>query len=217
MTDPLEILQAVKTFYESAFSQLLTLTAIILGFGGVILPVLLQFIQSRTFRVETSHLESQVTAMINLAKDELKIELEKKFILETERLQKNFMSQIDVMNLKMQKQTAVAQAGTFFLQAANAIRLGNFDHAARDYAHSAKLAFEGEDDQNGQRALNALLEKCMSHLNSQSFEIISELDPEIDNLLETLKSRNQNGRFKDSISGITVSRNQAKKRTVPTI
>jgi hypothetical protein len=80
---PIEIVDKVNSFYSGAFTQLITLTVAVLAFSGIILPVLIQLIQSRTFRSEQKNLESQISKQLSAVKTELLDEVEKKF--ESER------------------------------------------------------------------------------------------------------------------------------------
>jgi hypothetical protein len=71
--DPNQILEQVNAFYSTAFSQLVTITLIILGFGGVVLPLILQNMQIRSFRVERDNLKVQIKTEIE---KEIKYKLE---------------------------------------------------------------------------------------------------------------------------------------------
>ena len=55
--DSLSVVESVNSFYSNAFSQLMTLTIAILAIIGVLMPLILQHIQSRSFRIEQKSLE----------------------------------------------------------------------------------------------------------------------------------------------------------------
>ena len=215
--DPIEILDKVNSFYSTAFSQLLTITIAILGFGGVVLPIILQIIQSRSFRVEQKSLENHITNEINERMKGIKAEMEKQFQEEKEKINESFKSEIEAINKKLAEQTLLARAGTFFLQGANYISRENYSQAACDYGYAAEMFLSGKDEINGQRALRSLIENCLPKLNSVSFEIILNLDDSIDTLIKTLTEKNENGRFMDTINTINNLRKLAKKKTPPAL
>src|ERR1700690_2519678 len=170
MTDPFQILQAVNSYYETAFSHLLTITLAVLGFTGVILPAVFGFFQYRLFKTERSSLESQITTQIDTVKEDLKAELEQKFESEKKQLQECFKAEIDSVNTKMNEEVSVAKAGTFLLQGGRNLSSKQFAQAACDYAFATQYFLLGKDEQNGQRALSALIDLCIPQLNITSFE-----------------------------------------------
>lgn len=58
--DPIEILEKVNAFYSEAFNKLITITALIIGFGGFILPIIFQYFQSLSLKREREILKSQI-------------------------------------------------------------------------------------------------------------------------------------------------------------
>jgi hypothetical protein len=59
--DTLQIIDKVNSFYSNSFSQLMTLTIAFLGFAGILLPIVLQLIQSRSFRLEERSLQGFIS------------------------------------------------------------------------------------------------------------------------------------------------------------
>src|ERR1700690_2125951 len=176
MTDPLTILIAVNSFYTNAFSELLTITIVILGFGGVILPIILQYLQSRSFQNERKSLDSQIAAEINNRKQELKSDLENQFQTEKDELSKYLHEELETLKTIIGKEVAVAKAGVFMLQGRQDLEDKNFADAACDYASAIQFYLLGEDEVNGQRALVGLKDICVPQLNIQNFETVDNLD-----------------------------------------
>ena len=65
---PIEIVDKVNSFYSGAFTQLITLTVAVLAFAGIILPILIQIIQSRTFRSEQESLKAHIDEQLKAVK-----------------------------------------------------------------------------------------------------------------------------------------------------
>jgi hypothetical protein len=212
MTDPFQILQAVNTFYEVAFSHLITITIAILGFGGVILPIVLQFIQQRSFRLERSTLESQIHADMTKARDELRAELEKQFETEKTEMQNILKSELENMNARINEQVSAAKGGTFLLQGNVDLGLKLNGRAAMDYCWAIDCYIQGNDEANARIALENLINYDLPYLNSQSFEEEERLNGLIDTTINLLIAKNVNGRYQKAIDNISKGRNQAMKR-----
>ncbi len=57
MDDTLIILDAANAFYQNAFNQLIAITLGVLGFVGILLPVLFGLYEKRLYRIERETLE----------------------------------------------------------------------------------------------------------------------------------------------------------------
>lgn len=80
----LDVLNNVNTFYNSAWGNLIWVVGIILGIGGVVLPILIQLWQKRTLKLNEDELRKEITLAVNSAKDELKDTINKS-IIETKK------------------------------------------------------------------------------------------------------------------------------------
>jgi len=201
--DPLQILAQVNAFYSNAFSHLQWITIAILGFGGVFLPVLLQYLQFRSFQQERDYLKKQI-------KNEIQIELDSaiKELFQTERdnFQKQIEEQFKKIKTQQEEQTLAIKGIAFFLQ-------GNFEFdkklysiAANDFAIASEILLRGKDELNCRRTLDLLISECFPELKKEDFEDFPDLDTSIDKLLDTLKLFDENGRYNDYIRSIFIKR-----------
>ena len=60
--NPIEVLNMVNTFYDQAFSRLLIITFGIVAFIGVIIPIAVGWLQSRSLRAEKNSLLNELKA-----------------------------------------------------------------------------------------------------------------------------------------------------------
>ena len=190
----------------------MTLTIAFLGFAGILLPIIMQIIQSRSFRHEEKSFQGLISQELLKTKNELSTTIERSFELERKKLDDSVGEKLKVLESSIQEKMSVAKAGIFFLQARDLLKGNEFAEAARDFAHAAVLAFSGKDDLNGQRALNALIEKCILQLKQTDFTTFPELEENIEKLLKYLESHDGHGRFKDAISKIIQERTKAKNK-----
>ena len=212
MTDTLQILEKVNSFYSNAFSQLITVTVAVLAFAGVFLPLLLQFLQWRTFRNERRSLQIQIIKEISSTKEALTGELQTRFEAAKQDFQKMVQAEIKTIQRRLNTEIAITRGGVCYVQAANYVMQGDVPHAASSFAFAADHSLKGDDDFNGQRALEEL-QKCLPRLTTASFEAELDLEEDLTSLVKTLGERNINGRFTDRIGVITRGIAAAKKRT----
>jgi len=211
--DTLQLIDKVNSFYSNSFSQLITLTIAILGFSGVILPIVIQFIQTRIFRIEQKSVQSQISQEIQAARHELKKDIESDFAVEKANMKLLLDEQIKSVKQLIEEQSALSTGTSFFVQAKINLETKDYVQAATDYACAAKWLLIGKDDLNGQRAIDSLLNRCLPLLSSRSFDHGSDLENSIKILLKQLELRNENNRFYDAMKDITIGIANAKKRT----
>lgn len=204
--DPLLILEQVNAFYSNAFSHLLTTTLIILGFGSVVLPLVFQSLQFRSFREERENLKSQINHEI---KKELDSEIKNLFQIERENIQKQLEEELLRIKNQQEEQALGIKGGTFFLQANSLIDKKQYFDAAENYVFASKLLIQGKDEMNGQRTLKILTDDCMPKLTKNDFEDNPDFNKTVDDLLKTLSDLNENGRYSDSMRDITIGRTKA--------
>jgi hypothetical protein len=210
--DPLQLLERIDAFYSNAFSSLITITVALLGFGAIILPLLLQYLQQRSFRIEQKSLHDKITRDTAASKGELNNELQIFFKSEKERLQQQIKGELKMFDIKLEEKISCAEAGIFFLQGNNNFRLQNYSQAVMDFAVAAEKYITGKDECNGRTSLD-LIVSTLPELTKESFRQVSNLEGRINDLLKTLSDKNENGRFFEAITKITTGRNEAKERT----
>lgn len=209
---PIEVIDKVNSFYSGAFTQLITLTIAVLGFGGVILPILVQIIQSRNFRSEQKSLEIQITSQLAAVKSEVLNEIEKKFDTERADSQKLLEEQMKTMQEKLDEVSHAGQGSAFFLQARFSVGQKKFAIAALSFALAGEHLLRAKDEMNAQRAITQLREDCLPQINKGSFEAVERLRRAIDDLLNLLQEKNENARYSDTIRDLKSAYEKAKNR-----
>jgi hypothetical protein len=72
MDSTLVIVEKINSFYSSAFSQLITITVLMIAFIGIIVPVIFYLYQQRLFRIEVHSIEDKINIKFGEIKNELK-------------------------------------------------------------------------------------------------------------------------------------------------
>jgi hypothetical protein len=150
--DALQILEKVNSFYSGAFAQLMTLTIAILAIAGVILPIVIQLIQSSISRNELKTLQTQIASELSVAREHMETAIDRRFTTVSEDVQRMFKEEREAMNKSVAIQAFAAKGMTFFLQGKVNHSQGRWSDAARDFAYASADCFRGHDDQNGQRS-----------------------------------------------------------------
>jgi hypothetical protein len=205
--DPVQILEQVNAFYSTAFSQLLTTTLIILGFGSVVLPLVLQYLQIRSFRMERESLKSQIIYEIE---KELDTEIKSQFKSEMDNFQKQIDNEFIKLKTQQEENTLATKGSILLIQGIFLLDKGGFIDAGGSFARAAIFLLKGKDEQHCQRCLNSLVQDCLPKLNKKDFENNPNLDSTIDELLSVLGNMNENQRYQNIIDTINVVRRNAK-------
>jgi hypothetical protein len=213
---PVEIVDKVNAFYSGAFTQLITLTLAVLAFAGVILPILIQMIQSRTFRTEQKSLEARIDERLTAVKSKLADEVETKFQSEKANFEKIIADKMSVVDGKLKELAANTRGGTLFVQARFEASQRRFDLAGSCFASAADCLLQGNDEKNAQRAIRQLVEECLPELNKAAFENVEDFEEATQQLIKTLEGKNEHDRYEDTIGSIRRELSNAKLREPPT-
>lgn len=215
MNDTLQILEKVNAFYSGAFAQLVTITIAIVAVSGVMLPILIQIIQSRTFRNEQKALEAKIDNEVSEKGTQLQTVVEEKFAAAKAEFDEALMKATADLKQKLSEQIVVARAGTFHIQAASEFEKQQLAFAARDFAIAGKMYFQGNDEMNGHRTLRALIDECLPTLSANDLETVPQVERETTKLVKLLRERNKRGAFEDSINNIEAHILRIKKTPAP--
>ena len=215
MADSLSIIDKVNAFYSGAFSQLMTLTIAILGFAGVVIPLLIQFLQSRSFRIERDSLRDFVRQEVSLARAQLLTDLEADFGERSKNIQQQILLEIDSKFHKLRKELQVAKAGLFHLQGNSRMAESIYVLAIQDYCIAAEGFITAEDERNAQTVLRLIGTNCLPEINKDDFELPIQFGKKLEDLLTFLKAHNENGRYGIFIDEITTGLALARKREKP--
>lgn len=201
----------INSLYSNAISQLTAYTFGVVALVGVLIPIIVTVIQSRSLKAEKENLEKHIieetTKIKTAVKEDLLAELQLMFKSESKLQSTCIEEQFKLFENKLE----CADAATFHLQGNRNLDLKYFDAAAQDFCSATCGYLKGSDEVNGQRTLKLLIEDCLSKINKVEYESIG-FDLELDNLLKLIKIISQNDRYLDSIDALNKARQAAKKR-----
>lgn len=192
MNETLEILERVNTFYAEAWSQLLLFTIAAISIVGVIVPVLIHIIQSRSIKSEKQAMENLIEMRIGGIREEI-----------FKRMQNEINTEIQAYRDQLEKGIAKAEGGLFHLQGNTFIERGEIVVSTYSMAYAATKYLDAEDECNLRRVLNVITDTCLPKLDISSLTDEYMNNREIlDELIKSLAEKNENGRYSDDIRSI---------------
>lgn len=206
----------INSLYSNAISQLTAYTFGIVALVGVLVPVIVTIIQSRSLKAEKENLEKyisdEVTKIKAAVREELLDELKLKIESESKLLSASIEDKFKLFNNKLE----CAKAASFHIQGNTNLSKNLHPQAANDFCAATDGFLKGEDELNGKRTLNSLIIYCLPKINKEEYEDY-DLDKSINELEALLKKVNQNSRHSDAIRDLNSERKAAKKREPETI
>lgn len=204
------ILSNLDSLYSNALNQITTYTFGVVALVGVVLPIIISIVQSKSLKSEKEGLEkylsSESASAKILLKDELSKELKEELLSESTKLSESLEAKLKAF----EKQITCADAATFHIQGMMEIEKQRYGSATRDFIYASKRYISGDDELNGQRTLEAIVH-TIDELNITGIEEY-DLENLIDDLTTFLESENQNKRYTNIKNKITKSLKEAKKR-----
>jgi hypothetical protein len=218
MNDTLAILEKVHLFYTTSFGQLVTYTAALLAFVGVLLPLFIAIQQSRQTRREKEALELALNAQVGALRLELQAEVKDYLTKASESLNKSIEETRKDIESKLEQLEDLSKARIFHLQANQQSQKAQYAGAASDAANAVNLYAKVPDEHNLQRAW-VTLEESIVFLTEKDLQLDSNpwIEATLKEALESVsKLDGGSGRYSDRIAETQRMFTAAKKRKPPT-
>lgn len=209
MSETLQILEKLNTFYSGAFTQLITYTVGILAFIGIVIPFAIASFQNRQLKKDQHSLSTQISTELIASKEDLKREIEEQISKREEKLRQLVVEVKKDIELEITRIDDLAMARALHLQA-NTTILSDPASAAYDALNAAHLYAKNKNEQNLMPVIR-LFEDAIRKTNKQKFDQF-DFDKACNEAIESIKKLNANGRYVDEIRSIKRQVVEAKKR-----
>lgn len=204
------IISNIDSLYTNALNQIIALTIGLLALGGVVFPLIVAHFQKRKSNADHRRLTAQIAGEINAAKNELVLGLEKELEKVREKFEQRISEIQEDIELQITKIQAGANAKTHHHIAVTSIQNKNFvdalvqcEIAIRDYVIAG-------DEYNMQITVNGnLLNPIFQNLKKRDFDENDRLEKSISQIVSSIETINDNGRYIDMINNIKKSRKAA--------
>lgn len=196
----LVILEKVNSFYNQSFSNLIALTAILLAFVGVIIPLLINLYQSRKLTIERSELQKNIDDSLRNLKKETEEYVENKVKEKTEAIDK-----------KLESFSLHAKAQTMHVQGFITAKSGDAPSALEDFAKAGIYYIKAGDELNLQLILDNIIDVCLPHCNQKNIRD-DKCKKRLDEFIEELEKFNENSRYTNAIQNLRKALKEANER-----
>lgn len=198
MSETLEILEKINTFYSAAFGQLVTYTIGVLAFVGILIPCAISILQSRQFtRDQKAHLD-HISSEIEKAKTVLNEQLQ----ADVNALTKTFETQLALQEQSFTKQIKLTENSlkgrTSHLQALAHCDIFEHQYGVMSAIWAMRSYAIAKDESNLLRASEILL-SAFPRLNKKDLAELNDLERELEALFGYLDELNTTGRYSDMI------------------
>lgn len=201
MTDTLEILEKVNSFYASSFSSLMNLVICVLGIIGVLLPVLITIFQSKQIKIQKDDLISLIdTHMkngIDTAKNELDVLYSKKIIELEEKFNKLLQNAKAEHDLKVRNVKNFSNGASCHIQGNLYLQQNFFLDAGLSFIGAAESYIAAMEELNLNRVLNLLIKNVIPFIGNQ--DDIAKISTKSNQFLTNIQKINASGRYSDII------------------
>lgn len=208
--ETLEIINAVRSFYEVAWNQLIWVLAVAGGIVVILIPTFTYLVQRRMFKVEEENIRRGLQADVASIRTDVLASIDTKYAEALEQLK----AEGTAIEQRMEKKVARAMGAVNFIQAINDLDRSRCGSAAESFVDSAEHYLIADDQVNLQRTLRLLTTKCLPELDQDDLEDW-QLNARVDQLVEALKKENVSDRYTDHIDGLNAALKIATKRKRP--
>ena len=160
----------INSLYSNALSQLTSYTMGVVALVGVLIPALVTFIQWRSLKAEKENLEKHIAEEITKAKLAIRDDLETELKQLVESVESSMLCRFEEKSRYLEKKLECADAATFHLQGNSQLDNKYYQLAARDYCFATERYLRGDDELNGQRTLDSLIQNCLPYINKVEYE-----------------------------------------------
>jgi len=210
--NPIELLTTVNDFYDKAFNKLLVSSFGIIAFIGVIIPIAVGWLQTRSLRSEKKSLLNELRSDLSSERDAVEKEIKEEVERQIKVVKDDYEKRFAEVTSSIEKSSASALARAHHLQANSTIDNSAAGFGLRDFCHAAVKFFVAGEEDNARRTLSTVYEHCLPKITS---ELYKEYDAETfcNDLIGEIKKNNTNNRYADDIVCIRKEMQNASIRT----
>jgi hypothetical protein len=211
MLDTIQFVEKVHRFYHDSFSDLLTLTLATMAFVGVVVPMIIQYVQSRSLATERESILNTLTAQLHAFEANIREELKTLLQSEIEKIRTELAEQIKQSQTVSQQGIDRSRGVAFHIQANDQLRLKSYSTATVSICDAINSYIAGKDEMNVQRAFTVLL-SCLKALDSSAFDDNQALTGALSQTLHLVTENNLDYRYSNFLQDVDVATRNAKKR-----
>jgi len=209
--DLARILDHLDRVYETSWSRLFICASVAVGIVGVVVPLLIQWYQARTMRVERGEIRTaiagQVSQEVQGAVGREKTFLDEKIAAATKGLEERLARDradleggIRKTEAELRTQIAKASGSIFHVQTNMFVGQGTFGAAFGSALSGCSLLVDGNDHHNLRRLLLVMTKRCLPKLAKAYFDKEEDEKRDFESLMEKVMKWDVNRSFGDAVN-----------------
>lgn len=184
--EEINILNQVNEFYNSAWEKLLVVGTIALTIVGIIAPIMMQWYQKRTLKLNEEHLREALRKEIEGSKIQLKQEIEVLVNEKSKKVKQSLRRKVKILYYN-------SEGGLYYVQANNQIDIKNYYEATRSYAIAIDYYRKAKNLLLIQEILPNLID-CLKKIKKVDInELKKEDDVDLDEILIKVLNKDKYG------------------------
>ena len=225
----LDLIQKVDTFYNTSWNHLLLYSGITITALGVVLPLLIQWFQTRSIRREEEASITKINSLVAAARSDLASQLradaetQKGHIAEqlkqyeamlataSKTLSDDIDKRVKETRAELETQVKATTGNIYHVQGTMMLKAENYVPAVRSYLIAANQFALGKDELNLRRAITQI-NKCFSEINKDDIAKSPDIGNDYEALVKLLEPLDKNGGYHDSINELSKSFRAASER-----
>ena len=225
-----EILNNVNAFYDTSWNHLLLFSGALAVVIGIIVPLLIQYYQTRLFRIEEDNIQRRINDKTTEVKNSLAeqqslefqnmrerikeehTQLDKKISASLADLEKSSAAQMKQLKEETAKQIQQTKGNIYHVQAQVLASKGSFPGAVESMLTALVSEAQSGDERNLQRGITTLTTKYLLKVTKTQWDNNPEIKSLGDLLLEHLSAMNENERYTEAMDDLKKAFSQASNR-----
>lgn len=209
MSNALQILEKVNTFYSGAFSQLVTFTVGLLALVGVLIPIAIATYQNRQIKHDQKTLNDKIENDLSAARLALSEQLAKDLSERDNAIKAIIDNAKKEIAAEIKKIDELGTARSLHLQAISRSETSPESSAADSL--SAATAYAKGGDERNLRGVLSIWSHCITKVTSDDFKFF-DFEDVSKQTIAALETLNATGRYTEDIRAIRREVEEAKIR-----
>jgi hemerythrin-like domain-containing protein len=209
--NPIELLNTVNKFYDQAFGRLLIITFGIVAFIGVVIPLAVGWLQSRSLRAEKNSLLNELKAELLSERSEAERKVTEEIKSQMDLFKKSYEERFVKIMDTIKESSASSTARAHHLQGNANIEEASEAFGISDFCHAASNFFASGEEDNARRGIQLITQTCLPKLDSILYKE-NNVEECCNKLIEIIIKHNGNSRYADDILSIKREMQKASTR-----
>ncbi|MDD5223877.1 MAG: hypothetical protein PHE84_07790 [bacterium] len=210
-----DIIQKVDAFYNSSWNHLLYIIIIMFGIVGIVVPLFIQWIQTKNFKEEKEDIKNTLESNItNKLKDQLNVNVEQqnniiqsnleefgiKIEQSKELLKTELKDIVEKTRFDLEKQINDVFGGVFFVQGTMLLAREIHKDSTDSFLAAGIYYCQCDTESNLVRVIDILKDRCFPKLNKKLIEDDPNFQKQFEKLIKAINDINKSGRYTDDIN-----------------